>query len=387
MRRRAAGFLWTGAVALLLGCTDAATTPWGNADSGSGGSSSSTSSGGGASSSSGAGGGGSSAGSSSGGGNSSGNGGGQNGDAGTSPVDGGTANGADGAEGGPGLAPRFACPPGPFPAPVAGSSQTVCANFAFKYNWFDGPTWIDSEQAFFFSNYTNGAAGPADIIKYTPGGACETWLAGAGCNGLSAAYDGTLIAVCQGSRAVLAFDIKTKQPKTLASMYMGQMLDSPNDVVAHSNGSIFFTNPTYELGGRPQGVGPAIFYIDPGGTLNLIAKTPGLQPNGIALSPDETHLYVEEDGAGTKVFDLDATGAPSGGPRDFAGGTDGLSVDCAGNLYLAGGSIISPAGMQVGSFPGGTMGVFGGADGKTLFVVANGSPHHTVQMTVPGPPH
>ena len=266
-------------------------------------------------------------------------------------------------------------------------SQTVCANFAFKYNWFDGPAWIGSEQGFLFNNYTNGAAGPGDIIKYTPGGQCETWLAGAGCSGLSAAYDGTLIAVCQTPRAVVAYDLATKQPKTLASMYMGQMLDSPNDVVAHSNGSIFFTNPTYELGGRPQGVGPAIFYIDPGGTLNLIAKAPGLQPNGIALSPDEKHLYVEEDGAGTKVFDLDATGAPSGGARDFAGGTDGLSVDCAGNLYQGSGSIISPAGMQIGSFPGGAMGAFGGADGKTLFVVANGGPQHTVQMNIPGPPH
>jgi gluconolactonase len=254
----------------------------------------------------------------------------------------------------------------------------------------DGPTWIASEHAFFFSNYVQGAAGPGDIIKYTPGGQCEIWLAGVGCNGLTAAYDGTLVAVCQTPRAVVAFDLKTKQQTTLATMYQSQLLDSPNDVVAHSSGAIFFTNPTYELGQRPVGVGPAEFYIDATGTLNLIAKLSGTQPNGIALSPDEKHLYVEEDSAGVSVYDLDAQGRPSSGPRHFTGTTDGISVDCAGNLYLSGGAIVDPTGAQIGSFPGGgTMAAFGGADGTTLLVVGMGSGTslQTVQMNVPGPSH
>jgi gluconolactonase len=270
-------------------------------------------------------------------------------------------------------------------------SQAACENFPFKYNLQDGPTWVSSEQAFFFSNYVQGAQGPGDIIKYTPGGQCETWLADAGCNGLTAAYDGTLVGVCQASRAVVAFDVATKQQKILASMYDGQLLDSPNDVVAHSSGAIFFTNPTYELGSRPAGVGPAEFYIDATGTLNLIARPPsGLQPNGIALSPDETRLYVEEDSAGVKVYDLGPDGVPSGNPRAFTGTTDGMSVDCAGNLYLSGGDIVSPAGARIGSYPGGgTMAAFGGSDGSTLLVVGagGGTSMHTVQMNVPGPPH
>jgi gluconolactonase len=172
---------------------------------------------------------------------------------------------------------------------------------------------------------------------------------------------------------------------------MNQLLDSPNDVVAHSSGAIFFTNPTYELGSRPAGVGPAEFYIDPTGTLTLIARTkPGVQPNGIALSPDETRLYVEEDSTGVKVYDLDANGVPSADARPFTSTTDGMSVDCAGNLYLSGGAIISPDGAQIGSYPGGgTMAAFGGADGTTLLIVGagNGTAMHTVQMNVPGPPH
>jgi gluconolactonase len=295
---------------------------------------------------------------------------------------------ADGSDSGP--AKRFACPPGPFPTPAAGASQMVCDTFAFKYNLQDGPTWVPSEQAFFFSNYVQGAAGPGDIIKYTPGGQCEVWLAGVGCNGLTAAYDGTLVAACQTARAVVAFDLTTKQPTTLASMYGGQPLDSPNDIVAHSSGAIFFTNPTYELGSRPQGVGPAEFVIDSSGTLKLIAKVQGGQPNGIALSPDEKHLYVEQDSVGVKVYDLDPSGMPSSSSRPFAGTTDGISVDCAGNVYLSGGAIIGPDGTQVASFPGGgSMAAFGGADGTTLLVVGagGGTGVYTVPMNVPGPPH
>jgi gluconolactonase len=287
-----------------------------------------------------------------------------------------------------GIAPRrLTCPAGPFDAPRAGASQAICGDFKFKYNWNEGPTWIASQNAFFFSNFVQGASGPGDIIKYTPGGTCETFITDVACNGLTASYDGNLVGVCQGSRAVVEFDINTKAPTTLAGMYMGQLLDSPNDVVAHSNGTIYFTNPTYELGNRPVGVGQAVFRLDPTRKLNLIAKVSSNQPNGIALSPDEMRLYVELDGSGVEVYDLDSQGVPTSGPTNFTGGTDGISVDCAGNLYLSGGGIVSPAGMNIGNFPGGTMAAFGGSDGKTLIVVGSGTGLHIVQMNVPGPAH
>jgi gluconolactonase len=398
MGRRAFGFVAIFATALLEACSADSTSAGsadsgqeGGAGSGSGTSGSGGSSGGSSGGASSAGGsGGSSGGSSGASSGSSGNDGGQDGDAGAAAMDSAVASDVTADDGSPGAVMRFACPPGPFPTPVAGTSQTVCGAFPFKYSLQDGPTWIASEQAFFFSNFVRGAAGPGDIIKYTPGGQCETWLADVGCNGLTAAYDGTLVAACQTPRAVVAFDLVTKQQTTLASMFNNQPLDSPNDIVAHSSGAIFFTNPTYELGSRPMGIGPAELYLDPTGTLNLIAQPPGLQPNGIALSPDERRLYVEEDSAGVKVYDLDAKGVPSASPRPFTGTTDGISVDCAGNLYLSGGAIISPAGAQIGTFPGGgTMAAFGGADGMTLLVIGggNGTGMQTVQMNVPGPPH
>ena len=402
MRRQTFDFAALCAAAFVTACgTDA--TSSGNADSGidvgaGSGSSGGTSSGGGSNSSTGSGSGGSggssgssASGGSSGGASSGSRDGGDTVDGSTPPIDAGVPMDAAAEAGDAGGGNRFVCPKGPFPPPSAGTSQPVCSNFSFNYDLQDGPTWVTSEQAFFFSNYVRGAAGPGDIIKYTPGGQCETWLANVGCNGLTSAYDGTLVAVCQASRSVISFDLRTKQPTTLASMYQGKLLDSPNDVVAHSSGAIFFTNPTYELGQRPSGVGPAEFYIDAKGSLNLIAMPPaGQQPNGIALSPDEKRLYVEQDSTGVVVYDLDANGAPTSSARPFAGTTDGISVDCAGNLYLSGGTIVDPTGAQIGSFPGGgSMAAFGGADGQTLLVVGAGSGTSvsTMQMNVPGPPH
>jgi len=61
-------------------------------------------------------------------------------------------------------------------------------------------------------------------------------------------------------------------------------------------------------------------------------------------------------------------------------------MDCAGNVYTSSGSIINPAGTQIGTFAGGTNLAFGGADGKTLYVVGPNTTVHSIQMNVPGLP-
>jgi gluconolactonase len=270
------------------------------------------------------------------------------------------------------------CPTGPFPQPTMLSSKDVCGDFPFKYDSNEGPTWIASQSAFFFSNYAIHQAMGGDIIKYTPGGACEVFIAGVGCNGLAVTNDGNLVAACQQSRSVVRFDITTKQATTVADGYMGMMLDSPNDLVVHSNGTIYFTNPTYELGGRPPGVGLAVFRVDPTGIVSLIMKS---ACNGIALSPDEKLLYVLQAG----VWDLDPQGVPSD-PRPLFTGGDGMAVDCAGNLY-ASGTIFSPAGDNLGAYvSGGTNLAFGGPDSTTVLVVGRGTMVRELQMNVPGLP-
>ena len=79
-------------------------------------------------------------------------------------------------------------------------------------------------------------------------------------------------------------------------MYMTDLLDSPNDLIEHANGMIYFTNPTYEVGNRPPGFGQAVFRLDPANDMLTLIDQPGGQPNGIALSPAGDKLYVVNSG-------------------------------------------------------------------------------------------
>jgi gluconolactonase len=271
------------------------------------------------------------------------------------------------------------CPAGPFSAtPQLGPSQRVCDGFAFGGNHTEGSTWLASQGAFFFTNFRVGAPTGGDIIKYTPGGGCTFFKRDVGCNGLAATPDGGLVAACQQSRSVVRIDPTTGEVRTLATEFEGQLLDTPNDLVVHTNGTIYFTNPPFELGNRPRGVGPGVFMIDPAGTLLRVYQ--GGPPNGIALSPDQRLLYA----LGGGLWDLDPAGVPSNRRSLFTGG-DGMAVDCAGNIY-ARGMIFTPEGRMIGNYGGGTNLAFGGEDGRTLLIVGPGNSARVVQTNLPGLP-
>jgi len=282
----------------------------------------------------------------------------------------GGAGGAAGAGGAGGMSfwgpggpkKQFTCPAGPFPAQSMGQQTNICTTgFTYNYGYNEGPTWIASQNAFFFSNFIQGSNLGGDIIKYTLGGACEVWLHDVGCNGLGVSPSGNLLGACQGPRAVMEYDVTTKMGRMVATMAGGKMLDSPNDLIARSDGNVYFSNTTYELGNRPQGLGSALVRIDPLGVTSVI-QMGGL--NGVALSPDETKLHVVQMGTWT----LDAAGLPGqkGGPTP---GGDGIAVDCAGNITN-----------------NATNSAYGGPDGKTLIMVGGGTNAKTAVMTVPGLP-
>ncbi len=248
-----------------------------------------------------------------------------------------------------------------------GTATPICnsGGFAYNYAYNEGPTWIASQNAFFFSNFVQGDNVPnkmsGDIIKYPLGGTCEVWLHDVGCNGLGVSATGTLLAACHGPRAVMEYDPVTKVGHPIATMASGMMLDAPNDLIAHSNGTVFFSNTLYELGGRPQGLGTALVRIDPTGTTSIMRGN----PNGVALSPDESKLYV----VGMGVWNLDANAVIGTKTNDPTPGGDGISVDCAGHILNVG-----------------TNSAFGGPDGKTLIAVGGGTKAVTYPMTVPGFP-
>jgi gluconolactonase len=303
--------------------------------------------------------------------------------AGTSGAAGATAgaSGSGGAGGSTGFAgatgfTRFMCPPGPFGAQMRGTSMPICkgGGFTYRYDYVEGPTWISTQHAFFFSNFVHSDSGPnkmaGDIIKATLNTdgsvTCEQWLMDVGCNGLAVSATGTLLGTCHGPRAVMEFDPVTKAQRTVVNMYNGKMLESPNDLIADSRGNIYFSNPDYELGGRTPGGTVGAYWIDKTGKITQLSA--GGEPNGVALSPDEKTLYIVQAG----VWTLDDNGTPTKTNQGAPGG-DGLAVDCAGRITA------DP-----------TNSAYGGPDGKTMIVVSGSGINNIgakiFSVTVPGFP-
>src|SRR5271169_1515739 len=216
-----------------------------------------------------------------------------------------------------------------------------------------------------------------------------------GSNGLTLDREGRIVVDANGDRAVERLE-KDGQRTTLADRYEGKRLTCPNDIVVKSDDSIYFTDgmagclakreddPAREL--PFHGV-----YLVRNGSLQLLDKDPGdFPPNGLAFSPDEKILYVNDGGPNPnqrQIFAYDVQ--PDGTVKnrrlfiDFTGekgpgGPDGMKVDVLGNLYstgMGGVWVISPAGKRLGKIPA-PEGMrfsnltFGDQDSKTLYVVS-----------------
>jgi gluconolactonase len=285
------------------------------------------------------------------------------------------------------------CPPGPFaasPLPAGATPQAVCTGMTFT----EGAVWLDDRQTLFFSDFAIGNAatnfdGP--IMAYTPGGACEVFIPNAGTNGLAIAPDGNLLGARHSTQTLTLFDLDTKASSVFVADNAGLAFNSPNDIAVRSDGNIYFTDPNYMLGNRTSEQPTRAYRRDPAGALTVIDE--GANPNGISLSPDESRLYLAHLGGGRNdvvVFDVDASGA-LGEPEPFLNvGSDGMAVDCAGNLYITQGGVrvYSPAGDLIGTLaaPGAANVAFGGPERRTLYITATAN-LLAVELAIPGLPY
>jgi gluconolactonase len=208
-----------------------------------------------------------------------------------------------------------------------------------------------------------------------------------GPNGLAADRDGAVL-ICQHGNRRIARLTKDKKVSTLVDKFEGKKLNSPNDLVYRSDGSLFFTDPPY---GLPKGDDdPAKelkfngVYRLANGKLQLLIKDL-TRPNGIAFSPDEKTLYVANSDEKRKLwmrYDVAPDGSVSNG-RVLADVTaekedglpDGLKVDSAGNVYATGPGgvwVFSPDGKHLGTIkPAEVPANCGwGDDGKSLYMTA-----------------
>jgi gluconolactonase len=313
---------------------------------------------------------------------------------------GGMVTGSGGAEQGAG----FVCPLGSETGtPVsAGKTLTTIAGVPEIVNnggFLEGPLWHDGKlflSQLDFAGPPNGAT----IFTYTPGGDFAVFLEDAGTNGLALAPDGRLVAASQLLAGVVSYDLEdaSAPPQDIARTYAGNTFNSPNDLVVRSDGTVYFTDPTHNCAAPcGQGSVQGVYRVPPGGAAELIPSL-SQQPNGIILSPDESILYV--GGSTLSSHPVSADGSVGTGTAfgTLNAGTDGLGMDCAGNLYVALHSagelaIVDPSGQKIGSFTGIdqiTNIAFGGPENKTMYITSFGDNRgmlRSVEMEVPGFPY
>ena len=274
-------------------------------------------------------------------------------------------------DGGTDAGPMDAGPP-PDPLEGAGDAELVQAGFDF----LEGPQWRTAEGDLLFSDI------PANTIYrlVEPDTITPFRNPSDNANGLALDTEGRLLAAEHGSRTVTR-TLAGGSREPIAETYMGDQLNSPNDLEVRSDGTIYFTDPPYGLGGRTREVAfNGVYRLEPDGTLH--AEHEGAvssRPNGIALSPDETVLYVADTASGdVTAWDVGTDGSLSG-MRHFAttaGGPDGMAVDEWGNLYVtssAGVEVFAPDGTEWGTLTVPMQPAncgFGGDDLMTLYVTA-----------------
>jgi len=208
-----------------------------------------------------------------------------------------------------------------------------------------------------------------------------------GPNGMIAGKDGAVLLCQHGNRRIARID-KDLHVTTLVDKFEGKKFNSPNDLVYHSDGSLYFTDPPY---GLPKGDDdPAKelkfngVYRLANGKLQAVIKDM-TRPNGIALSPDEKTLYVANSDEKHKVwmrYDLAAGGVATNGKvlADVTAETeeglpDGMKVDSLGNIFATGPGgiwVFAPDGKHLGTIkpPEVPANCGWGDDGKSLYMTA-----------------
>jgi gluconolactonase len=262
----------------------------------------------------------------------------------------------------------------------------------------EGPLWWAEGGYLLFSDIHNNRR-----MKYTPGEGVTLFQEPTNrANGLTRDLQGRIIACEHDSRRV------TRQEPdgsitVVANSFQGKRLNRPNDVVVKSDGCIYFTDPwTSPLPPEQWDLTfSGVYRVTPDlGTLTLLVDD-FILPNGLAFSPDESVLYINDSRRGhIRAFEVQPNGTlAKASDRVFVdltgeepGVPDGMKVDVEGNVYCGGSGglwIMDPNGTKLGRIvhgaPATTNPGFGGADWKTLYFTSR---NHlgSVKVKIPGIP-
>ncbi len=260
--------------------------------------------------------------------------------------------------------------------------------------WAEGPVYLPDADVLLWSDVRRNRSLRLDVAT----GAVVVHQPANFNNGHTRDREGRVVACEHGTRSVVRFEHDGTRT-VLADRFDGKLLNSPNDVVVASDGSIWFTDPTYGIDNYEEGhpaeseIGASFVYrIDPlSGSVTAVV-TDMVRPNGLALSIDERSLYVADTGAShvpdgprhIRRYDVDvAAGRVTGGGEVFAicpvGAFDGFRLDVDGRLWSSGRLGVhcyDPDGTLLGTIrlrETCSNVEFGGRDRRTLYMTATTS--------------
>lgn len=260
------------------------------------------------------------------------------------------------------------------------------------FRWTEGPVWFGDRDEFLFSDLPNNR-----VMRWSEGGGLSVFRRDSDFeNGHTRDGEGRLLSCAHRGRRIHRTELDGSIT-SLVERYEGKRLNSPNDIVVKSDGTIWFSDPHYGIqtdyeGGKQEAELPAnVYRFDPrDGSLRVVADD-FQGPNGLCFSPDETRLYIVETGLQfaaepvqhIRVFDVGEEGRLSGG-RVFCtidpGNADGIRCDEDGNLWSSAGDgvhCLDPGGELLGKIlvPSTVANfTFGGRNRSRLFLCAS----HTV---------
>jgi len=251
------------------------------------------------------------------------------------------------------------------------------------FEFTEGPA-VDTDGSIFFTDIPNNR-----IHKWSVDGKLSTFLENSGAaNGLFFDKAGNLLACAGGSRKLVSISPDGKIT-VLADKYDNKKFNSPNDLWIDLKGGIYFTDPRYGNRDNLEQDRECVYYLS-GDRKRLIRVIDDLvRPNGVLGTVDGKKLYVADAGDGkTYVYNINKDGTLSNRKFFAPVGSDGMTIDTKGNIYLTRGVvwIYSPKGeeiekIELAEAPANVC--FGGKDKKTLFITARKS-LYSVRMRAKG---
>ena len=257
-----------------------------------------------------------------------------------------------------------------------------------QFKFTEGPA-VNKKGDIYFTDQPNDK-----IWTYTTDGNLSLFMDKTGrSNGLYFDKKGNLIA-CADEKDELWLISPDKKITVLLTDFQKQRLNGPNDLWIDAKGGIYFTDPYYQRDywdrKKPDIEGQKVYYLPKGEREAKLVDGDLQQPNGIVGTPDGKYLLVADIRANkTYKYQINADGMLSNRQLYVSQGSDGMTLDSEGNLYLSGRgvTVYSPTGVKLGNIPVPSRWVgnvcFGGKDRKTLFITASESVY-TLPMRVKG---